>query len=491
MTGIGLGLGRKYCASGGNMSIEVIGIVAVLIGLVALYCDQSFIIYVFVCSTLLGSAAALVLDSFGGASIPPASLLLVFVVFRLMRDPSVFRGSLQAIGFGRPGFWLVVTVTISVASAFLLPRLFAGEVFVFPARPQSPYPELLWPANSNLTQSVYFVGDLVCFVLVSGFASRGSGTRVLLNAALIAAILNLTFAALDVLTYSTNTAELLSFIRNAKYVIFTDDQVAGFKRIIGSFPEASTFGGNTLGYFALALRLWLLRIYPRLTFTVMLLSLLAMLLATSTTAYVGLGIYLAFLYCEILFRSLSRPLTPQMQVFIWGTPLLLMIIILFVAVTDAGWAYFKGLADLFVFDKLNSASGEERSAFNRLAIQNFFDTYGFGVGNGSVRASSFLVAVIANLGILGAVPFAIFMMNMFLGGGKEDTLDPLSYPIRAAAKSMCLAWLIAASISSSQVDLGLVFYTFAALACANRSPVFVERRDFNTWTPDDARTQFR
>ena len=491
MTGIGPDRGPKYCASDGNMSVEVIGIVAVLIGFIALYCDQSFIVYAFVCSTLLGSAAALILDSLGGASISPASLLLVFVVYRLMRDPSVVRGALEAVGFGRPGFWLVVTVSISVASAFLMPRLFAGEVFVFPARPQSPYPELLWPANSNLTQSVYFVGDLVCFVVISGFTSRATGTRVLLNAALIAAILNLIFAALDVLTYSTNTAEILSFIRNAKYVIFADDQAAGLKRIIGSFPEASTFGGNTLGYFALTLRLWLLRIYPRLTFIVMLLSLLAMLLATSTTAYVGLGIYLVFLYCEILFRSFSRPLTTQMQVFIWGGPLLLVIIILFVAVSDTGWAYFKGLADLFVFDKLNSASGEERSAFNRLAIQNFLDTYGFGVGNGSVRASSFLVAVIANLGILGAIPFAIFMMSLFLSRSRADALDPLSYPIRAGAKSMCLAWLIASSISSSQVDLGLGFYTFAALACASRSPIFAKRRELASWAPADAHTQFR
>jgi len=104
VTGIGPDQGPKYCASDGNMSVEVIGIVAVLIGFIALYRDQSFIVYAFVCSTLLGSAAALILESLGGASISPASLLLVFVAYRLMRDPSVVRGALEAVGFGRPGF---------------------------------------------------------------------------------------------------------------------------------------------------------------------------------------------------------------------------------------------------------------------------------------------------------------------------------------------------------------------------------------------------
>jgi len=51
---------------------------------------------------------------------------------------------------------------------------------------------------------------------------------------------NLTFAGLDLATYFTGTTEVLSFIRNANYAMLVEDQAAGFKRIVGSFPEASS-----------------------------------------------------------------------------------------------------------------------------------------------------------------------------------------------------------------------------------------------------------
>jgi len=447
-----------------RMTVEVIGIVAILIGFWSIYREPSFIIYVFVCSTLLGAAAGLILDSLGGASVSPAHLLLGFLVYRLLSDPEMAREAFRSVQPGRPGFWLLVTVLYSIATAYLMPRLFAGQTFVFPVRAQNAYTEPLEPATSNLTQSVYFIGNLVCFLVMSGVAATRAGTKILLHAALAAAVLNLIFAALDLLTYSTGTAELFSIIRNANYTIYADDQSAGLKRIIGSFSESSSFGSMTLGYFALTLRLWLLGLYPRFTFAVALLSLLALLFATSTTAYVGLIIYLAFLYCEILVRLLSGRATRQMRMFMFGTPVLLAIVVFAIALSDSGWERFQNLADLFIFNKLNTASGEERSAWNRQALQSFFDTFGFGIGNGSTRASSFLVAALASLGLVGAILFALFMVNVFLIADKKGSLNPLDHALRLGAKSACLAWLISNSISNSQIDLGLAFYIFAAIA---------------------------
>jgi hypothetical protein len=469
------------------MTVEVIGVIAILIGLISLYRDQSFIINVFVCSTLLGAAAGLILDSLGGASIAPAHLLLGFLAYRLLGDPAIARGVAEAVRFGRPGFWLVLTVIFSLATAYLLPRLFAGETLVFPVRAQNRFTEPLTPSTSNLTQSVYFVGDLICFLVISGFAATRSGSRILLHAALAAAVLNLIFAALDLLTYFTGTAELLSFIRNANYTIYADDQAAGFKRIIGSFTESSSFGSMTLGYFALSLRLWLLGLYPRFTLAVAVLSLLALLLATSTTAYVGLVIYSALLYCELLVRALGRPVTPQVGFLIVGGPLLLSIVVLAIALNDTSWAYFRDLLDTFVLNKLNTASGEERSAWNRQAIQSFFDTFGFGVGNGSGRASSFPIAVLANLGVLGAIPFATFMISLFFTG-RSRAADPLGHSIQLGAKSACLGWLVTNSISNPQIDLGLAFYLFAAVACSKMAPLSVNAFQLQSLGQDGSRT---
>jgi hypothetical protein len=159
-----------------------------------------------------------------------------------------------------------------------------------------------------------------------------------------------------------------------------------------------------------------------------------------------------------------------------------------IALNDASWEYFQNLLDTFVFNKLNTASGEERASWNRQALQSFFDTFGFGVGNGSARASSFPVAVLASLGIFGAILFGTFLFNVFFSSSKRTVSDPLSHAAQLGAKSMCLAWLISSSISNPQIDLGLSFYIFAAVACSKASSLPVRTFQLQSWERDGSRT---
>jgi hypothetical protein len=448
------------------MTVEPIGIIALLIGLIGLSRPPAFIIYAFITSTLLGGAAATNLSSIGGVSIPPAHLLFAFLTLKLIISDEVRHKMLDTFTFGRPGFWLFLTVSLSLVTAYFMPRLFQGETFVFPVRAQSAGVVPLEPATSNLTQSVYFVADATCFFVLSAYASTREGIRVLLNAALIAATINLIFAALDLITYFTNTTELLSIIRNASYAMLVDDEAAGFKRIVGSFPEASSFGSATMGYFAFTARLWLLGIYQRLSLPLCLLSLFAVLFATSTTAYVGLAVYLIVIYFEILLRMLSGPSTTQMRIFIFSVPLILPVAVLAIALNDTYSAMASDLLDTFFFNKLSTASGQERSAWNRGALQSLFDTFGLGFGNGSGRASSFVIAVLASLGLVGSALFSLFFISLFFGRSRAGRLDPIEEAAREAAKSMCLGWLITSSVSDPLIELGLGFYSFAALANA-------------------------
>jgi hypothetical protein len=259
---------------------------------------------------------------------------------------------------------------------------------------------------------------------------------------------------------------LFSFIRNANYALLSDTEVAGFKRIVGSFTEASSFGSATLGYFAFTGRLWLLGIRPQLTAPLAFLSLMAMLFATSTTAYVGLGAFLALSYLQVMFSALRRPITMQMSLFLIVGPIVMALGTVAIALNDNASAYAQNLIDTMVLNKLSTASGIERSSWNEQALQNFFDTFGFGVGNGSVRASSFPIGVLASLGIVGALIFSLFFITFLLSRGKGDRSDALDDGYRQAAKAVCIAWLITATISGALIDLGLAFYTFAALTCA-------------------------
>src|SRR6185437_2342006 len=126
----------------------------------SLYCRDSFIVYMFFCATLLGAAAAFVLPSLGGTNISPAHLLLGFLTVRLLRIPQISSKSVEGLGFGYPGFWLLLTVIYSSFAAYLMPRIFAGQTFTFVVRAESSDTILpLAPAMSNLTQSIYFIGD--------------------------------------------------------------------------------------------------------------------------------------------------------------------------------------------------------------------------------------------------------------------------------------------------------------------------------------------
>jgi len=447
------------------MSVELVGVIAFALGLTGLFVGPSFLVYVFLGSTLLGAAAALILDSLGGATIQPAHLLLGFLTVRLLVSPETRTGALRAIAFGRPGFWFLVTTLYATISAYAMPRLFMGQTMAFAVRALDTgnFVAPLAPTTSNLTQSVYLIGDCVCFLMLAGFGSSEAGRKCLGRAALVCVILNLVFAVLDLGTYATGTTELLSFIRNSTYSLMSDSEIAGFKRIVGSFVEASSFGYWTLGYCAFATSLWLNGVMPRLTLPLSVLSLVALLFSTSTTAYVGLAVYLSAQFVLIAYNAMVRPVSPQMIVFAVALPFAISLMVILICLNEASYAYVTDLLDTLVFNKMSTGSGIERSSWNHQAIQNFLDTYGFGAGNGSVRASSFPVAVIASLGLIGGVTYALFLLAIFVG--KRSAAPPDVAALQSAAKSACFAWLIAASTSGSFIDLGLPFFSFAALAC--------------------------
>src|SRR6266478_5046810 len=266
------------------MTVQLIGIFTLLIGIASLFRPAPFTVNVFFCSTLLGASAALVLDSLGGTNISPSHLLLGFLLFRLLSDERVAKNALQGVSFGRPGFWLLLTVIFSIISAFFMPRLFAGQTLTFPVRAENNQSVPLAPAMSNITQSIYFIG-----------------------------------------------------------------------------------------YFAFTGRLWLLGIRPQLTAPLAFLSLMAMLFATSTTAYVGLGAFLALSYLQVMFSALRRPITMQMSLFLIVGPIILALGAVAISLNDNASAYAQNLIDTMVLNKMSTASGIERSSWNEQALQNFFD----------------------------------------------------------------------------------------------------------------------
>ncbi len=63
-------------------------------------------------------------------------------------------------------------------------------------------------------------------------------------------------------------------------------------------------------------------------------------------------------------------------------------------------------------DKVNSDSYRERTLWNTLALQTSHDSYYFGAGWGSVRASSFACSLMGNVGIPGVLLFCFFLFQL-------------------------------------------------------------------------------
>lgn len=451
------------------MQIEGLGIVVLLLGCLGWLLGSRFCIHVFLASTLFGAAAAIVLSSLSFANVQPAHLLLIFIVCAALARRRALAIVERSLSFPNEGFWLLLTALYAVLSAVLLPRIFAGATYVFEIARTQIGPGIvavpLAPASGNITQPIYFLGDVVCFLSFIVFASEPAGVTAITRAVFVCAALNLLFAGLDLATWATGNADLLSVIRNANYRMLDDATILGLKRIVGSFPEASTFAYFTLGWFAFCARLWLSGLYKRVAGPLALLSLAALLFSTSSTGYGGLAGFGAVLYATLCGQALIRPVPRQTLGFLLVAPAVAVLLLVGLRLDPAASDAVQSMLDKTVVGKFATASGIERAKWNRQALTNFADTDGLGGGVGSVRASSFPVAVLGNIGALGAATYGGFLVAVLFRRRNRWT-EPYPSGCQSAARWACFTQLMAASLSGSFIDLGLPFFVFAGLASA-------------------------
>jgi len=447
------------------MTIEPIGVVVIVIGLVCLALGYWVVSSTFVVATLFGSAAVMIVGSF---NIQPAHFFLAFVALAALARQQEAQAAIKALRPPEPGFWLACLVALGVIGGVLLPRVFAGMTQIIPlgvseyADTGSTVP--LGPVSSNLTQSVYLVGDLVCFCLIVAVASTRGGFEAVLAGLIAHCAGNALLALLDLGTYASGTQGLLDPIRNARYTLHHEEQVYGLKRIVGSYTEASSFARATLGALSFAGTLWLCGYRPAWTGLLALASLILVSLSTSSTGLAGVIFVLAILYATAFSRcGLSAGARRSSAVVLFAPPLLVAatLIVLLDPQTSAA---VRDYVEIVVLNKATTNSGLERASWNTVALQNFIDTWGVGVGLGTIRSSSFALALLANVGLIGTILYVLFFASAFL----RDRSKPRTLPsdVRLAARNAALALLIGDLMVGPTVDQGLFFYILAGIASA-------------------------
>jgi hypothetical protein len=449
------------------MSIEPIGFLTIIAGLFCLHLGVPALAIGTLIAATLGSASAMFV---GGANVPPGHVMLAFLTLGAMTMRREAVAAIRSLHPNEPGFWLAFLVLYGVASAFFMPRIFAWTTEIVPlgasALDDTGTTIPLVPVSTNLTQSVYMMANLLCFAVCIGVASSRSGFLAVLNALIAYCIANTIFALVDVATYATGTQELLGFMRNARYTLHTDTEVAGMKRIAGSFTETSAFARSTLGVLGFMGTLWICGYRPVLTGIISAASLILLILSTSTTGVAVTPVVLCAIYATALLRLGPQWSTPYTFITVFLLPLIAAAALLLVLLNPVASDMVRGYLDLLVLGKVESESGLQRSGWNVTSFQNFLDSWGLGVGLGTARASSFAITMLATVGLPGLFFYLVFTLECFMR--PRGAVGSLEADVAAAARNGALGLLAGDLLVSSVVDQGLFFSLLAAAAAVVR-----------------------
>ena len=451
------------------MSVAFIGLITALAGIWGLSRGREALFLLLAIAAVLGAASAVTV---GAANIPPGHLLLGFVAIGLASDREAMDDFLAQFGPEKPGIWLAALTLYGVIGAIFIPQLLAGATMIVPLGTTS-YGDTgstvpLTTVSSNLTQSLYMIANVVCFGVTAALASSPSGLSAVLKGLLAYCVANLLFAFADLATYYTGTQSLLSFIRNANYTLHVDDEIAGMKRIVGSFTEASSFARTTLGAFGFLTTLWLAGYRPYFTGIMAALSAVALIGSTSSTGMAGLPVMLLVVFLTGIHFALRDRISGSGLLAVTLAPLLIVLFVLYLALDEQMSRRIYDYVDLVVLNKASSDSGIERSSWNAIGLQNFYDSNGLGVGLGTVRTSSFLVALLAGLGVPGTLFYVVFLVRSFVNRNPRD--DQWRETVQTAARNGCLGLLVGDLVISPTVDQGLFFYMLAATGAALTAP---------------------
>jgi hypothetical protein len=427
--------------------------------------------YLFFSSWAFGTLAVIPPALLGGISITPAWVAAGLLTGKIIMDVGVRPFCAAMIDPKRFGLLTLCTI-YAVLSAVILPRAFEGRVDVIVMKLVTiAAPQALGPSASNFTQTFYFVVTSVTTVALYFAAADPERRRTLMRAFRFGAAVTVGTGLLDLVAASAGLSAQLAPFRNAAYALMTDAEVLNVKRVVGLMSEASAYAGLCMSFLAMQMlqapRPKALGGGDLVKWSLCLSLLAATYMSTSSGGFVGLGALMAVALglmgldaLKLRRRALLGLLLPATAVCI--------VIGLWIWRPEAFEKPFT-MVDALVFHKTASASYIERSMWNRVAYLAFLGTDGLGAGMGSVRASSWIFAILGNIGLPGAVLLAGFMLQVILAGRRGAPAEDAG--LMRAAKAALIPNLLIASLSGTSVGYGLGSAWLLALSAAIAWPL--------------------
>lgn len=145
------------------------------------------------------------------------------------------------------------------------------------------------------------------------------------------------------------------------------------------------------------------------------------IISTSATFVVGGGLVLAVIGASLGLGFLVRRVSIGAVATVVGCVLVLVAL----AVLPVVYSFVEQT----ISAKVTSSSYTERSGANDSSYAIFLDTWGFGVGLGSSRASSFLPGLLSTTGLPGTVLFVAAVVTLLARSARVDAYRPVLWAL--------------------------------------------------------------
>lgn len=414
-----------------------------------------------------GMMAAFNLPAVGNTSILAVDLAALTLAGMLMLQRDVERDLGLIFAPGGAAMPLLGFLIYAALGSIFLPRVFEGATEVFSigrvANQIGIIMRPLQPGGGNLSQLLRIMLSLLVFLVVAMVMLRQQSPSLARRAMIAVTVTHAALGLLDIATQATGTAFILEPVRTANYALALGQEMAGLNRVIGGFPEASSYSYVTLGLLGFWLSYWFHdKSGSKLPLVLLLVTLFLVLRGTSSSAYVGLALLLSiFVLLRLREMASHKGLDGRLIAVLVGAIGLVPLICIGLYALYALVPAFSDFIDRSLLNKLSSDSGVERMSWNRQAFRNFLDTYLLGAGLGSVRASNWLVATLSTTGLVGLGLMLSFLWRLFRT--PVEAPDAETTVLLMSLKMGCAGCIARALVVKATPNLDFLFFGMAGL----------------------------
>jgi hypothetical protein len=367
-------------------------------------------------TTIFTATVVLVIGSFG---IAPGLSMAAFIVVRTTAEiclgrvalPREMLPALTALG---------AFILVSILSLWLAVLFFQGHVLVlggadgFRLAAASPYEF----RRENVTQGCYLFLNAAFTLSIALQACRRRSDE-------LATIIDRAIALMIVVAALLCVWQWLNYkfgLWWPKEIVATDpthpdaggQQMLDGLRVNGPFSEPSACASFFAGFLFYA---WYRFLALRSSFWMLLTlcCIVIIVLSKATTGVAVLGLFVLLMAAGFAVTLLAGA-APRMRITWRG---LAVTGLLFAAATAGllyavdNWDFISELFAKLVSEKTQGSSYVARSGANTMAVNILIETFGLGIGIGSHVASTVLLTLVSNTGILGALALAAFVALLF------------------------------------------------------------------------------